>query len=180
MLSWYCAQTHTGSERIAVVNLNRQSFRTVLPLGTEDKRVGGKTTTVIVPLFPRYVFTQFDIDKDRWSAVNSTIGVKRLVSFGPKPAVVPDGVVEPLIALQQLVLEQKILVPIRLDCRVRVVSGPLAGKDGDDTIGICKWTNGQRVKLLMDIMQRRIEIEFDVADVEAVPDPVNTPVIAAT
>jgi transcription antitermination factor NusG len=83
--------------------------------------------TVREPLFPGYVFAR--VDERARLAVLQVEGVVRSVSFGARPAVVPDA---EIIALQQLQsmpdrLEAVTLSAAPLGSEVMVTNGPLKG-----------------------------------------------------
>ena len=80
------------------MQLHNQNFRTFLPRIHKTRRHARKIDTVLAPFFPRYLFIILDMQRDRWRCVNSTIGVSRLVMQNDRPQVLPEGVVENLIA----------------------------------------------------------------------------------
>lgn len=73
-------------------NLGRQGFKTFLPFREETSLRRGKFHTTLKPLFPGYVFVAINAHSGGWRAVNSTWGIKRLVSFGLEPALVPNDI----------------------------------------------------------------------------------------
>lgn len=158
--AWFVAQLKPNCAHIAVRNLQRQGFRTFLPLEDKTKRQRNRFVTTPTPLFPGYIFVAIDTVRGLWRAVNSTLGITRLVSFGRMPTPVPTGLVEQL----QLRCDAsgKLLPPDALqpgDC-VRVTSGPFA-----DFIGtIEKIAPDRRVWVLMELMgaQTRVAVQADV------------------
>jgi transcriptional antiterminator RfaH len=74
------AQFKPKCHRIAERNLERQGFQSFLPMQEETRRVRGKFTALMRPLFPGYLFVAFDKARGGWQAVNSTYGITRLVS----------------------------------------------------------------------------------------------------
>ena len=107
-LRWYLAQCKPNATQIAVRNLDNQSFGTFLPLQEITKRKGKIFQRQIRPLFPGYLFVQIDPDQGPWRQVNSTRGVARLVRLGAEPSLVPNEIVEALMAQcdKQSVLRQ--------------------------------------------------------------------------
>jgi transcriptional antiterminator RfaH len=83
--SWFLAQYKPNSHHVAKCNLTRQGFAVFLPLHEETKRARGRFVTQMRPLFPGYLFVAFDIGKGPWRAINSTLGITRLVSLGGEP-----------------------------------------------------------------------------------------------
>jgi len=97
-LRWYLVQCKPNAAQIAVHNLENQSFGTFLPLQEITKRKGKIFQRQIRPLFPGYLFVQIDPDHGPWRQVNNTRGVARLVRLGAEPSVVPNEIVEALMA----------------------------------------------------------------------------------
>ncbi|MGE4220771.1 MAG: transcription termination/antitermination protein NusG [Alphaproteobacteria bacterium] len=94
MKRWYVVHTHPGAEAMAEGHLARQGFETYLPRCAKERRHARRIDRIAVPLFPRYLFVAVDMERQRWRAIQSTFGVATLVSFGDRPAAVPEGVVE--------------------------------------------------------------------------------------
>ena len=89
---WHCAWTHEDAETIAARHLANQAFQTYLPLHVERR-------SVIVPLFPGYLFVRFDPDIDPWGKIRSTRGVGGLIRHGTiRPTAIQPGVIEDLMA----------------------------------------------------------------------------------
>jgi len=95
--TWFFAQFKPNCHRIAERNLERQAFQSFLPMQEETRRVRGKFTTFMRPLFPGYLFVAFDKAHGGWQAVNSTYGITRLVSAGKTPVEVPLNLVSQLM-----------------------------------------------------------------------------------
>jgi transcription elongation factor/antiterminator RfaH len=96
---WYAVKAQPRREILAELHLNRQAFEVFLPTSPQVVRRGRKLVTLAAPFFPGYLFVRLDVERDRWRAVNGTVGVINLVQFGDRPTPVPAGLVEDLIAL---------------------------------------------------------------------------------
>ena len=57
--TWFFAQFKPNCHRIAERNLERQGFQSLLPMQEETRRVRGKFTALMRPLFPGYLFVAF-------------------------------------------------------------------------------------------------------------------------
>ena len=79
---WFVAMTAPRKERLAATQLDNQHYRSFLPLQLETRRHARKFTTVLAPVFPRYLFVILDVDRQRWRSVNGTLGVQRLITDG--------------------------------------------------------------------------------------------------
>lgn len=123
---WYVVYTKPGQEFRALQQLQNQNYACFLPtLQIERSRRNGKRETVLEPLFSRYLFIQLNSMTANLTRVRSTRGVSRLVTFGDRPATLPQEFVE---ALQQpRTVEQCCFQPGE---RVAINSGPLAGLEG--------------------------------------------------
>ena len=127
--SWYVVQVLSQKEGYAAEHLERQGFRTFFPRFYRNRSHARKTETVLAPLFPGYIFVKFDIEMDRWLAVNSTRGVVRLVGPRPsEPQPVPAIVIENLMDRCRAGVLTKIPDHIRAGDCVQINAGPLAGQ----------------------------------------------------
>jgi transcriptional antiterminator RfaH len=94
MKQWYVVNTKAREEPKASFNLKRQGFNSYLPQYKKTRRHARRIDTVLAPLFPKYLFIEFDLDLESWSSINSTAGVKKLIMFGSLPATLPSELVE--------------------------------------------------------------------------------------
>lgn len=88
---WYAIHTKPKEEERANSNLQRWRVETFSPRIREQRinQFTGKPTSLIKPLFPRYIFARFDASK-MLHKIYYTRGVHRVVSFGNSPAWVDD------------------------------------------------------------------------------------------
>lgn len=95
-MAWYAVHTHAGTEARALWHLERQNFSVYLPRYRKRRRHARRTDWVQAPLFPRYLFVWLDIARQRWQAIQSTVGVRCLLCGDGKPLPVPDRIIEEL------------------------------------------------------------------------------------
>ena len=157
--SWFLAQMKPNCATIAKTNLQRQGFKTFLPLEERTTQRYGKFVSATSPLFPGYIFVAFDVASGLWRTVNSTTGITRLVSFGKEPTVVPLDLVSQLMLrcdVKGKVLPPKLLKP---GDQVALSTGPFANFVAE----IEKIAPDRRVWVLMDIMgsQTRVAVRAD-------------------
>lgn len=95
---WFLAQTKPNCEQIACRNLERQGFATFRPLERHTSVRAGRFLTRVRSFFPGYIFLAVPDAGERWSLVNSTFGVSRLIAFAGKPAQVQQRVIDDLRA----------------------------------------------------------------------------------
>jgi len=124
--AWYVVHTKPRQEARALENLQNQGFNCFLPTMQVQKLRNQKVQTITEPMFSRYLFIQLDDATQNWSPIRSTLGVSKLVSFGPQPAKVPSEFVAFLQEAPQTTLE-RMFTP---GDSVQVASGPLQGLEG--------------------------------------------------
>ena len=90
-MDWYAVQTQPNRENLAVSNLERQGFDVWLPRIERIIRHARQIRRVKRPLFPGYLFINLDLETARWRAINGTVGVSHIVSFGQSPSVVDSA-----------------------------------------------------------------------------------------
>ena len=156
MKRWYVAQTQVRAEERARINLRRQGFEPYLPRYQRERRHARRRDLVKAPLFPGYIFVQFDLEAAAWRSINGTYGISQLVCFGDRPAAVPEGVVEEIVAREN----QDGLIPLqprsfRKGEALRIVSGALA-----ECFGLFeRMADRDRVILLLDLLGRKVRVE---------------------
>lgn len=122
---WFAVQTQPGKERLALQHLGNQNFETFCPLRRTSRRIGTRRVTALEPFFPSYAFVRLDTGRERWRSVNGTIGVARLIGFGPEPSALPDGLIERFRTLCDDDGELAFDEGLRAGERVRIMGGPL-------------------------------------------------------
>lgn len=154
---WFLAQLKPNCLSIATRNLDRQGFRSFVPLALETRRAGPRFKTQPRPLFPGYVFVSLDTTMGQWRAINSTFGVTRLVAFGGRPAAVPRGLVEQIALrcdVNGLLLPPEELAP---GDRVLVTNGPFSGVMAE----VERTDADRRVWILLDLMGQSTRVQVD-------------------
>ena len=68
---WYVVHTQPNRENRAAMNLRRQGFSAYLPIFQRTRRHARRTETVSRPLFPRYMFVEFDRNREPWRSIHS-------------------------------------------------------------------------------------------------------------
>jgi transcriptional antiterminator RfaH len=153
-MHWYAIHSKPRQEERALENLERQGFQAWLPMLTVEKVRRGKLAKVVEPMFSRYLFIRLDTEQTNWSPIRSTLGVSKLVSFGNRPAIIEDGLIE---ALRQLPVRE----PERLfqpGQAVKFVDGPLRGLEG-----IYEQADGEmRAMVLVDLLSKHHRVTTDM------------------
>ncbi len=111
--------------------------------------------------FPGYLFVSLDLTRDRWRAVNGTVGIRSLIMHGGRPAPCPAGLVEHFIELTDedgiLNLESE----LTLGQNVRVVRGPFSFLSGR----LVKLDGNGRAQVLLAIMNGNIPVTMATRDI---------------
>ncbi len=156
MLSWYALYTKPHKERQVEAVLASRGIETYLPLVPQGTR-----GTRPHAFFPCYLFAHVDLEAVGLSALQYVPGVRRLVFCGDQPARVPQAVIDRLqLRLSELdkCITDASGEPLTTGDRVVITSGPLAGFDA---VFDRRLSSGERVRLLVNFLQRgtRVEIE---------------------
>ena len=165
MKRWYVAYTHAGAESVAEGHLTRQGFGAYVPRYLKERRHARRRDVIKAPLFPRYLFVELDVERERWRSVNSTYGISYLVSMGSHPSPVPDGVVEEIRAREnnENIIEIPDKAPFEPGEVVQITGGALADQVGR-FIGM---DDRYRVSVLLEMLGRGVRIQLPVETLRA-------------
>lgn len=161
---WYAIYTQPGQENRAESNLNAWRVETFFPR-LKERRQNRYTRAVsyqVKPLFPRYLFARFEASS-RLHDISLTRGVRRVVTFGQRPAEVNEEIIR---TLRLHVGEDGY---VRLDDELRdgdevvIIDGPLAGISA---IFKERMKCSERVMLLLASVNYQGRIVIDRASVE--------------
>ena len=92
MRRWYAVHCKPREDGRAERHLSRQCYEIFRPLVQLRRRRSGRMTNIIESLFPRYLFVHLDDIAESWACIRSTRGVAGLVTFGGRPAAVPEPI----------------------------------------------------------------------------------------
>lgn len=158
---WYAVQTRPTSEALAVEQLRRQGLEVFFPQRAKTVRHARRTEQRIVSYFPGYIFVSLDTASSAWRSVNGTIGVRSLVMFGDRPALVPRGLIDGLASMigpGGFITSAPTLVA---GDTVRITDGPFA-----DLIGAVERVEGHaRVRILIDLLSGAVPIVANASHV---------------
>ena len=153
--SWYLVYTKPKMESVAQENLERQAFTTYLPKIKVNKRRRGRYTSLIEPMFPRYLFILLNQVTDNWMPIRSTLGVANMVRFGGLPSQVPEYLISNLQAnsdeLGIATLPEK---EFKQGDQVEIIEGPMQGC----AAVFEKQVSQDRVAVLLDIVGKHTRI----------------------
>lgn len=153
---WIAVATQPNAEARAVQNLERQGYECYCPCTRTLRRHARRSETVERPFFPGYLFVRLDPSREQWRPILYSRGVRAVVRFGEELGIVPDGVIESLIARDA----NGGLKPLPASKRLRVGQQvSLHGTLFDDFVCTVQSIEARdRVCVLMDLMQRTIRM----------------------
>ena len=162
---WSVAQTKPHEEAIALRNLRRQRFEAFYPFVLLPNRYH---RLAVRPVFPGYVFVKLD-DDSTWSPINSTLGVRRLLTNAVKESEYRRPARIPFVEdLRRLRVRPTGVTEDTLPAGtvVRIKRGPFA-----QHMALVHMSVEDRVHLLLQVFAREISVEFSAADIEIIRRP---------
>lgn len=153
---WIVVTTEPKKEQFVGDNIARQKHEYYLPRFVED----GKPKL----LFPRYIFCRVE---GSWRFLTGTFGVISVISFGERPGIISDDVVEAIRSQEgpdgYVVLPQNPNTPsLKRGQRIRLRNGPYLGY-----IGLYDGqTSKDRERVLLELLGRKIVVRVNRDDIE--------------
>jgi transcription antitermination factor NusG len=152
---WFALQVRTRWESSTAVLLSGKGYQTLLPTYQTKKRWNGKVKQVTAPLFPGYVFCQFDALKRLPILV--TPGVIAVVGRGRVPYPVADA---EIAAVQTIVSSGFHAEPwpyLELGQKIRIESDALSGLEGI----LINFKGNHRIVVSVSLLRRSVALEID-------------------
>lgn len=160
---WLALKTRSRHEAVASLSLAARGWETFLPTCPTRRRWSDRVKVVHLPLFPGYLFLRPHSPFLR--PVLDAPGVTSFVSFGGRPAPIPDAEIEALQRLAASGLAASDYPFPRAGDRVRIRAGSLEGVEGL----LLKVRNQWRLVLRVELLQRAVSVEIDRELVEPLP-----------
>jgi transcription antitermination factor NusG len=152
---WYALQVRTRWESSTAVLLSGKSYQTFLPTFKMKKRWNGRVREIDAPLFPGYVFCQFDAQNRL--PILITPGVIAVVGRGRIPLPVDD---EEIAAVQLAVSSGLRAEPwpyLELGQKVRIENDSLQGLEGI----LINFKGNHRIVVSVSLLRRSVALEID-------------------
>jgi transcription antitermination factor NusG len=159
---WHALYTRHQHERLVAHALTGKGFDIFLPQYRAIHRWKDRRKELEVPLFPNYVFIQGGLD--RMLNILTTPGVHSLVSWGGRPADIPQDEIDAVRRLVESPLRIQPHPYIKCGDRVRIKSGPLEGIEGI----LVRSKSAYRLVLSVEMLSRSAAVEVDASMVERV------------
>ena len=161
-LIWVLIYTKARQEIKANENLQRQGFKTFLPLIAPTNKNGEFKS--LVPVFPRYLFLQINFELDNWTSIKSSYGVSNIVMFSEKFTSIPNKIIELIqdkLNGAGIYKEDVSIVDYQKGDSVSIKEGSFAGIDA---IFLSKKSK-DRVRLLLKLLNTTIISEITKSDI---------------
>lgn len=162
---WYAAYTCANHEKRVVEQLDKRSVESFLPLYETVRRWKDRRVRLHLPLFPGYVFVRLAL-RHRLQVLQIP-SVVRLVGFNGLPTALPDEEMERLRNGLTRQLRAEPHPYLTVGRRVRIINGPLQGLEGI----LLRKRGDLRVVLSLDLIQRSLAVDIDIADILPVANP---------
>lgn len=163
-MNWYAVHTKPRQESVVQVHLEKEGLTTFFPKLRRKKTVRRKYQWIVGPLFPCYVFARFDISKSG-RLVRYARGVSNIVSFGGRPAVVDDSIIE---TIQGRCEQDTVTIqPPKLTKgdEVEIQEGPFSGLRG---IFERELSGAERVVILLQSITAGVRLEVSRSQLERI------------
>jgi transcription antitermination factor NusG len=167
---WYALQVRSRWESSTASLLSGKGYQTFLPTYVAEKRWRGSARELAGPLFPGYVFCQFDAHKRLPILV--TPGVVSVVGRGRIPVPVEDSEID---ALQRIVasgLRAESWPYLEVGQHVRIQEGALSGLEGI----LISLRGSRRVVVSVSLLCRSVSLEIERSGVSPI-QPARMPVV---
>ena len=163
-LRWYVVRTKPRNEERAQSYLEQHGIKTFLPWMETFPFNARKAIKKTKPLFPNYLFVQFDLMQN-YPLVKWGKGVNKILGFGKYPTPIADEV---LSIIKSRTDENDIVKKaynLNKNDHIRITSGPLK-----DLLGIFeRWVSDSgRVRILLNLIGYQPRVELHYSQVERI------------
>jgi transcription antitermination factor NusG len=160
-LSWFAIRVRSRCEKLAAQDLAARGFEVCSACAPQRRVWADRVRTVEMPMFPGYIFAQFELV--RVGEVLENPAIASIVKFGGRYWPVDDSEIEAVRAVVASGVEVSPVAGLRPGMRVRICHGSLQGVEGllDEV------KNQRRLVVSISLLQRSIAVEL--ADVMVEP-----------
>ena len=163
LFPWYALRVKSNFEWVTASILREKGFREFLPVYKAKVRWSDRVKLAERPLFPGYLFCQFDASQRL--PIVSTPGVVHVVGVGKRPVAIDKQEME---AISTIVRSGGPAMPwpfLQVGERVLVERGPLAGLEGM----LVSLKSSCRIVVTISLLQRSIAVEIEREWVRPLP-----------
>lgn len=162
-LHWYAVRVRSQHEDMVTRHLRVRGLEAFLPLYRSQHRWSDRFKEVELPLFPGYVFCQFDAENRL--PVLTVPGVVQLIGVGKKPLPIDES---EIVAIQSAAKSGFPTQPcpfLKIGQKVKIEHGPLCGMEGI----LIGHRGHQRLVLSITLLQRSVAVEINSGGVRPLP-----------
>lgn|ERR1700690_2491047 len=159
---WFALQVRTRWEGSTAVLLAGKGYQTLLPTYQTKKRWNGRVKQLNAPLFPGYVFCQFDAQNRLPILV--TPGVISVVGRGRIPLPVDDSEIAAIQTVISSGFQAEPWPYLEIGQRIRIESESLNGLEGI----LINFKGNHRIVVSVSLLRRSVALEIDRASVKPV------------
>jgi transcriptional antiterminator RfaH len=161
-IRWYAAYTNSRAEKKVLMELQKQGIEAYLPLQKKLRQWSDRRKWVEEPLIRCYIFVR--IDTGNYYKVLNTRGVVRYITFEGKAVPIPDNQIDVLRKLVATEADVEVTSEnFAPGDRVRVVSGPMHGLEGE----MVDFRGSSRVMVRIDHIGQQLLISIPAGFLEA-------------
>lgn len=163
---WWLVITKSRQDELAESNLVNQGYEIYRPMARRLRKFRGKMKPRIESLFPGYIFIHLDELNDNWHPIRSTYGVNKLLTFGNKPARVPDVIIDTLKREEKKLAEKAIDLDRYKKGETVIVTqeGPYKGMQGI----FYAYEGEERVQILLNILHQEAKLSISPGEISSV------------
>lgn len=152
---WFALQVRIRWESSTSLLLSGKGYQTLLPTFKTKRRWRGRVREINAPLFPGYVFCQFDVHKRLPILV--TPGVLALVGRGRVPTPVEDVEITNLRTVISSGLGAEPWPYLEVGQRIRIENESLQGLEGI----LIQFKGNHRIVVSVSLLRRSVALEID-------------------
>ena len=154
---WYALRVRSLYENTVATHLQGRGYESLLPLYKCRRRWSDRFKEIELPLFPGYVFCQFNILNRL--PILSIPGVVHVVGVGKTPFPIDDTEIAAIQAAVKSGLPSQPWPSLQVGHRVRIEYGPLCGLEGI----LLDFKGRQRLVISVTLLQRSVAVQIDGA-----------------
>lgn len=161
--AWYAVRVRSQHEDIVARHLRVRGLESFLPLYRQQHRWSDRFKELELPLFPGYVFCQFD-PKNRLPVL-TVPGVVHVVGAGKNPVPIDEAEIIAIQAAVKAGLPRQPCAFLEVGQRVRIEYGPLCGTEGI----LLGFKGHRRLVLSITLLQRSVAVEMNEEWIRPLP-----------
>jgi transcription antitermination factor NusG len=162
--SWYALRVKSRHENIVASHLQARGFESLLPLYKCRRRWSDRFKEIELPLFPGYVFCQFN-PMNRLPIL-TVPGIVHIVGVGRTPLPVDEAEMAAILTAVESGLPSRPWPFLQIGHKVRIEYGPLKGVEGI----LLGFRGHHRLVLSVTLLQRSVAVQADEAWITPLPE----------